>query len=50
MEEENIKTQTLTTFSHDALVKSIINSIFDHSSDLIAMESDLEKLTGMYLF
>lgn len=47
MEEENIKTQTLTTFTHDVLVRSIIDSIVDHSSDSITMESDLEKLTGM---
>lgn len=50
MEEGNIKTQTLITFIHDALVKSIINSIVSRSSDLTAMESDLEKLTGMYVY
>ena len=48
MEEENIKTQTLNAFRHDTLVKSIIDSIVPHSSDMIAMESDLEKLNGMY--
>ena len=46
MGEENIKTQTLNSFTHDEVVQSIIGSLVAHSSNMIALESDLEKLTG----